>query len=167
MVEAGDLTPQEPAYREHYADCEVLAHRMYSRVYHAHLTLTAVAPRVPARVVTALWRVGEEEAAEAEAVAGGGGAASAETPSGDQAWSTTCLAASWHRISSRLLTLDFMRGRVAITDRSLSVLRRSVASSSVTLYESISRHSSRYSLRMRLSSSRRLHRSRPGRETGR
>jgi hypothetical protein len=37
---AGDLTPQESAYREHYADREVLAHRMDPRVCHAHLTST-------------------------------------------------------------------------------------------------------------------------------
>ena len=48
-VETGDLTPQESAYREHYADCEVFAHRMYSRVYHANLTLTAVASRAGTR----------------------------------------------------------------------------------------------------------------------
>ena len=63
------------------------------------------------------------------------------------------LVAPHQHISTRLLTLDFMRGRVAITDRSFSALSRSVASSSVTLYESMSRHSSRYSLRIRLNSS--------------
>ncbi len=57
--------------------------------------------------------------------------ASAETPSGDQAWRTTRAAASWHCISTRALIFDFKSGRVAITDRSLSALSRSVASSSV------------------------------------
>ena len=61
----------------------------------------------------------------------------------DQAWLAT-LAASWQRINTRVLIVDFMSGRAATTERSLSTRSRSVAASSVTLYESMSRHNSRY-----------------------